>query len=154
MYACNYATWNPFPNKFVYSKCLHRQESGRVCARSSEQEPKCDHGHDHVPSFHFQLLLIDVVHGGVAPLRAQLWDIAMILLGFTPLEFSALSPVEQTFRVHGLTQLAPRLRVSLYTNDFKCKVNHLSFVDQRPIIIVPLFVNVVATLVQQVATPV
>lgn len=137
VFAGNFVARNKFPAKFFYSGCPHRLDTGHLCALSLEHTPKCDHGLHGTPFYRFQLVLYDAVHAGLAPIRAQLWESAAILLECSPLDFSLLSESEQTFRIHSLTQLGPKLKVFFNVNKYELHISHLAFVDARPEISIP-----------------
>lgn len=129
VWAANYTARNPYPRKFVYSSCPHRENDGHRCGKSLEWGSKCGHYLPGKPAFRFQLVLFDAIHGGVQPVKVLLWNCASILLKYSAMEFSVLPEIEQMAVVHDILQQSPRLQVSLEVKGFEVHIQRLNYVD-------------------------
>lgn len=127
VYAINWNGRNPFPHKFFYLCCPHREDGGHVCGKSVEFRPKCDHDMEGKPFYCFHLVLMDAIYGGV-PMIAQLWEMAAISLKCLPREFAKLSYLDQILKVHCILQKPSKMRVSLFVNKGEVRIQHLSIV--------------------------
>jgi hypothetical protein len=133
----NFIAPNPYPRRFMYLSCPYRHKSGKLCAKSLERGPKCDHSLQPVPAYRFHICISDAAHSGGAPMSIQMWDVASILLHTSPSKFSMLSEVNQLLYLIEITQNFPKVKVWLSVSDFETKLHHLEFTEGRPHVPLP-----------------
>lgn len=133
----NYVAPNPWPRKFIYSSCPHRYRTGRICGKSLEYGPKCDHMVPGRHAFRFHIVICDAIHGAVPPLTVQIWDCASILLGCTAHDLSLRSETQQVAFLQSVSQECFQVRINLSVADREVKVQHITLVDAHPVPILP-----------------
>lgn len=138
----NFAARNPYPRRFVYASCPERLDSGCICRKLLEFGSKCGHALPSEPTFCFQVLLQDAVHGGVPPVWAQIWETASKVLGVSAADFAVWSELEQLMYVMSITQAAPMVEICLAVKDFELTIQGLKFPHGRPPVHVPKAFNI------------
>ncbi|CAM6082296.1 unnamed protein product [Calypogeia fissa] len=130
----NYDAPNPYPRKFTYSSCPFRYKSGRVCGKSLEFSPKCDHDLPASVSFRFHVQMIDAIYGGISPISAQVWDVGNSLFECSAVEFAERDELQQIDYAHSILHKSPRAKVRLSASNYEVKLLGITFMPEaRPL---------------------
>lgn len=78
------------------------------------------------------------MHGGVPPIKAQIWDCGELLLNFSPKKWHTLEEEVQIKMIDNFFQKMPKLQVVLSVNDFEIKISHLTIFGEPGLSRIPM----------------
>lgn len=135
-FVVNFDADNPFPRKFYYHGCTHKDLGGKLCGRTVEGASQCNHNSmvagtwAHV--YRFDIFLVDSSVGiECPPLRVTCFNAACSLMGLSAAYFSTKPHQEQYHLLHDAMRKMSLVEVTIRVKDYSAIVQTLQVIPME-----------------------